>query len=134
MQPPPPFYRILSEIEPIMVLELTIHCNTVSRALAATDRNDRNEFPIRDFVAWIALHDDRREFRLENVLGGPFVVVVGEGNRHPRKVTTISEKSCSFGFDRRTAIANVNSQPRRTSPSAGFGSSAAIAVQSSNSI
>lgn len=31
---PTPFYRVLSEIEPIMVLELTIHCNTVSRALA----------------------------------------------------------------------------------------------------
>lgn len=26
-------------------------------------------------------------------------------------MTTISEKSCSFGFDRRTAIANVNSRP-----------------------
>lgn len=67
-----------------MVLELTIHCNTVSRAPAIPIPN---ELPVRDFVAQIALHDDRpsREFQLENGSSEDPSSSKDEGNRHPRK-------------------------------------------------
>lgn len=92
-----------------MVLGLTIHCNTVSRTLSTDpERNPRARRRNADCFTRPRITVDGSDWK---ILSKRRIVVVFEGKETAVcEAMTISEKSCSFGFDRRAAIACVNSR------------------------
>lgn len=109
----PAVRRALLEIEAIMVPELTIHRNTVPRKSARASNPECDT--VRDtartdrfIYIYICTYDSRRRRRRR--FPSECVLRKRLATRHRRKVTTISGKSCSFGFGRaRERMASVNS-------------------------